>query len=123
MSVGSLNHPLSAWGPGPRLKGLSRKVVNQCGQASVQNDSTALLCGFSLQPEAGERVLCGGYPGPMHVSDGSGRASVFAHSTVSANRETVVNRLLDWAEEARARGRERRAENLVCLAWDAYDRL
>lgn len=39
-----------------------------------------------------------------------------------ADRDTIVNRLLDWSNEARRVGRVERAEYLVCLAWEAYDR-
>jgi hypothetical protein len=37
--------------------------------------------------------------------------------------ETFVNRLLDWADEAKRQGRERRADYLVSLAWEAYARM
>jgi hypothetical protein len=50
-------------------------------------------------------------------------ASAADHSHWRYDRGTVVNRLLDWSDEARRLGRVRRAEYLVCLAWEAYDRL
>lgn len=40
----------------------------------------------------------------------------------TADRDAVVNRVLDWSEAARARGREERAQRLLCLAWEAFDR-
>src|SRR5271156_5513332 len=44
------------------------------------------------------------------------------HTRPRIDRATTINRLLDWSDEARSVGRVRRAEYLVCLAWDAYDR-
>ena len=41
---------------------------------------------------------------------------------VALSRDKLVNRLLDWAQEARLGGREERAEMLLALAWEAYDR-
>lgn len=38
-------------------------------------------------------------------------------------RDKVVNRLLDWADDSHRRGQELRAEYLIALAWEAYDRL
>ena len=37
------------------------------------------------------------------------------------NRDFVIHRLLDWADEARGKRRLARAEHLVELAWEAYD--
>jgi hypothetical protein len=61
--------------------------------------------------------------GPVCIQDGQAVASVGAHAHARFDREKIVNRLLDWAEEAREQGRARRADYLVCLAWDAYDRV
>jgi hypothetical protein len=33
----------------------------------------------------------------------------------------LVNRLLSWFDDARLAGRDARAEQLLLLAWDAYD--
>ena len=60
--------------------------------------------------------------GPMRSYDGQALVSATA-AHAHFDRETVVNRLLDWAVEARERGRVKRADYLVCLAWDAYDRV
>jgi hypothetical protein len=91
----------------------------------AQNDGAVLPLMFGLQTEVGDRRLTGVdlSSDPAQRSDGESYASVFAHSRLSHDRETIVNRVLDWAEEARARGRVRRAEYLVCLAWEAYDRV
>jgi hypothetical protein len=37
------------------------------------------------------------------------------------DRTSVINRILDWSDEARAKGRNDRAQYLTCLAWSAYD--
>jgi hypothetical protein len=41
-------------------------------------------------------------------------------STFSAY--AVTDRLLDWTEQASLAGRRHRAETLLLLAWEAYDR-
>src|ERR1051325_7095476 len=38
-----------------------------------------------------------------------------------AARDSVIDRLLDWAEEAKLAGRESRAGALLELAWFAFD--
>jgi hypothetical protein len=60
-------------------------------------------------------------PGRNH--DGNALAFVVDHLHSRSNRATIVNRLLDWSDEARRLGRVRRAEYRVCLAWEAYDRV
>ena len=61
--------------------------------------------------------------GAVRNDDGQPCAFVFDYSHLRSNRGTIVNRLLDWSDEARRLGRLRRAEYLVCLAWEAYDRV
>jgi hypothetical protein len=56
---------------------------------------------------------------PVRNHQGEARAAV--GRCVRADRATIVNRILDWSDEARARGQVRRAEHMVCLAWAAYD--
>ena len=56
---------------------------------------------------------------PVVSMDGS-QVSVYRSS---CERDIIINRLLDWAEEARSRGREQRSEELTLLAWEAYERL
>jgi hypothetical protein len=46
-----------------------------------------------------------------------GRANLFEHLSARG----VIERLLDWCEQARRSGRERRADALLLLAWKAYD--
>jgi hypothetical protein len=60
---------------------------------------------------------------PVRNHDGKACAFVVDYSHSRSNRGSIVNRLLDWSDEARRLGRVRRAEYLVCLAWDAYDRV
>ena len=43
------------------------------------------------------------------------------HHRLRRNRNSVVNRLLYWADRAREQGRERRANHLIELAWTVYD--
>jgi len=43
-------------------------------------------------------------------------------TTTPSSRDKTVNRLLDWAEDARMAGRRERAEYLLSLAWEAFDR-
>ena len=38
-------------------------------------------------------------------------------------RDTVVNRILDWAEQARLLNRLQRSNELTRLAWEAYETL
>lgn len=61
--------------------------------------------------------------GPIRNHDSKAYSFIVDRSGGRADRATIVNRLLDWSDEARATGRLRRAEYLVCLAWDAYDRV
>jgi hypothetical protein len=56
-------------------------------------------------------------PSGLQISVDSSR--VHSHSS----RVTIVDLLLDWSDEARRLGRVQRAEYLLCLAWEAYDRL
>jgi len=51
----------------------------------------------------------------------SERASWCESDSVSLRQELLINRLLDWAEEARGQGRLKRADYLLSLAWEAYD--
>jgi len=60
---------------------------------------------------------------PVRNRDRQACAFVADHSHSRLDRDTIINRLLDWSEEARRAGRVRRAEFLVCLAWEAYDRV
>jgi len=60
--------------------------------------------------------------GPVCDHDNRAYPFVIDRSRRRADRATIVNRLLDWSDEARATGRVPRAEYLVWLAWDAYDR-
>jgi hypothetical protein len=62
-------------------------------------------------------------PNSVRNQDGNVYASVVDRSRRHADRATIVNRMLDWSDEARANGRVRRAEDLVCLAWEAYERI
>ena len=39
------------------------------------------------------------------------------------DRDTVVNRILDWAEQARLLNRLQRSNELTRLAWEAYETL
>ena len=55
--------------------------------------------------------------------DGPACAFVVDYSHSRSSRGTIVNRLLDWSDEARRLGRVRRAEYLVDLAWEAHDRV
>lgn len=59
--------------------------------------------------------------GPACNNGGMACASVVECSRPRFDRATIVNRMLDWSDEARAKGRVQRAEYLVCLAWDAYE--
>ncbi len=61
--------------------------------------------------------------GPVRNHEAEASPCIVSLSRRRADRATTVNRLLDWSDEARARGRVRRGEYLVCLAWDAYDRV
>jgi hypothetical protein len=61
--------------------------------------------------------------GPIGNHGGKADPFMVDHARPRADRATIVNRLLDWSDKARATGRVRRAEHLVCLAWNAYDRL
>ena len=74
------------------------------------------LAGTTFNPE-------GAAHGPVrnHGSQAYVSAGIDTHARF--DRETIINRLLDWAVEAREQGRVRRAEYLVCLAWEAYDRV
>ena len=93
----------------------------------AQRDSTALSLMFGLPPDqdvADRVVISADVPfDPVCNRDMRRYVAVTSRRHSSSDRETIVNRLLDWAEDARARGRERRAEYLVCLAWEAYDRV
>ena len=57
-------------------------------------------------------------PGRCHGAQG------LAVATPRALRhpDAVVERLAEWADEARQSGRTVRADNLLLLAWEAYDR-
>lgn len=58
--------------------------------------------------------------GPVRHHDS---VSVATDAHAHFDRDTIINRLLDWAAEAREQGRLRRYDYLVCLAWEAYDRV
>lgn len=60
---------------------------------------------------------------PVRNRDGKVGAFVVDYTRSRSNRDTIVNRLLDWSDNARRLGRVRRADYLVCLAWEAYDRV
>ena len=65
-------------------------------------------------------------PGKSHDTVWSPAAGVgmkMAGFWNSEKRDVMVNRLLDWAEQARAHGHENRSEELTLLAWEAYERL
>jgi hypothetical protein len=64
-------------------------------------------------------ATAGAFLSPVCNHQGEARAS--AGGCVRADRASIVNRILDWSDEARARGQVRRAEHMVCLAWAAYD--
>ncbi len=93
----------------------------------AQGDSATAFPMLGILP--GEELAGPAFPAegaslaPVRDDDGPARASVVAWSRACSEREKVVNRLLDWADEARRQGRMRRADFLVCLAWDAYDRV
>lgn len=100
-------------------------------QASVaRNDDTCLPLMFGMKPPgelvAGQLVDC--VP-PMRsaaiapIDNSHRRARDLDVRDSHSDWETVVTRLLDWADEAKLRGRARRADYLVCLAWEAYERL
>ena len=66
--------------------------------------------------------------GPLHRQDlndtsfsPGGPAPAPLLDTIRPEQELVINRLLDWAEEARRHGRSKRADHLVDLAWIAFD--
>jgi len=61
--------------------------------------------------------------GPVCIQDSQTFVSVGTDAHARFDRDTIINRLLDWAVEAREQGRVRRADYLVCLAWEAYDRV
>jgi hypothetical protein len=61
--------------------------------------------------------------GPTRNRVGNAYPFIVDDARPRVNRATIVNRLLDWSDKARVAGRVRRAEHLVCLAWDAYDRV
>src|SRR5580658_2474868 len=61
--------------------------------------------------------------GPLRNRVGKAYPFIVDHARPRADQAAIVNRLLDWSDKARATGRVRRAEYLVCLAWDAYHRL
>ena len=91
------------------------------------NDDAApsLIFGTGSGEELAGRTFttAGASLGPVRNHDGKACASVVDRSRPRADRATIVNRMLDWSDEARATGRVRRAEYLVCLAWDAYERV
>jgi hypothetical protein len=64
-----------------------------------------------------------GRVGSLYKHGGETRIAVNEGPRRGYSRETVVNRLLDWHDEARRAGRAERADFLVYLAWEAYDRL
>ena len=41
----------------------------------------------------------------------------------TAERDAVVNRILDWCDQAHTNRRDERAQYLLNLAWEAFDRL
>ena len=57
------------------------------------------------------------------VRNHHGKAHASAGDRVGADRATMVNRILDWSDEARAKGRVGRAEHMLCLAGAAYDEM
>ena len=79
--------------------------------------------GSSEQPAGQTFTTAGASLGPVRNPDDKACAIVVDYSHSRSNREAIVNRLLDWSDEARRLGRVRRAEYLVCLAWEAYDRV
>jgi hypothetical protein len=68
-------------------------------------------------------ITAGASLSPTHNPDDNTWALVVDDSHSRSNRGAIVNRLLDWSEEARGQDRLRRAEYLVWLAWEAYDRV
>ena len=43
------------------------------------------------------------------------------HLSVQKTERSIVDRLLDWHEQAKLAGRQARADELLLLAWAAYD--
>jgi hypothetical protein len=87
------------------------------------NDDAApsMIFGAGSGGEFGDGTFAttGVFLSPICNHHGKARASVV--DRVRADRATIVNRILDWSDEARAKGQLRRAEHMVCLAWAAYD--
>jgi hypothetical protein len=97
------------------------------GTSDISNhDATSdLMLGIASgeEPTGGTLTATETSSGPFRNLVGKAYPSIIDHARPRADRARTVNRLLDWSDEARATGRERRAEYLVCLAWDAYDRI
>ena len=80
----------------------------------------------------GQHTMIPGFS-PSHSISGasllSERRNVYAWASAGSDdclidkRDVMVNRLLDWAEQARSHGRDNRSEDLTLLAWDAYERI
>jgi hypothetical protein len=97
-------------------------------RTSVVQDNDASLS-LTLGIPSGEELADARLTGratpsdPVRGCDAQACACAGDRSHRRYDRETMVNRLLDWSEAARALGRVQRAEYLVCLAWEAYDRV
>ena len=85
--------------------------------------ASSLILGTGSGEELAGRTFttAGASFGPVRTQDSKAFATVVGRSR--PDRAMVVNRLLDWSDEACATGRLQRAEHLVYQAWNAYGRL
>ncbi len=93
--------------------------------APNDNAAPSLIFAIGSGEELARRTFttAGASLSPVGNDDGPACAFVVDYSYSRSNRGTIVNRLLDWSDEARRLGRVRRAEYLVGLAWEAYGRV
>ena len=93
----------------------------------ARNDNAALSLTFGIgsSEELAGRTLttAGTSRRPVRNPDGKACALAVDYAHLRSNRDTIVTRLLDWSDEACRLGHVRRMEYLVCLAWEAYDRV
>ena len=70
----------------------------------------------------GRSVGAGDAPGLDRGRNGPPGGPAVAAPRPLRDPDAAVARLADWADEARHSGRARRADELLSLAWQAYDR-
>ena len=106
---------------------LSRKASVACNSAEREIEDASRSMSLVLMPgearAAASVAIAGVAAGAASTVDFDAAASGGTHFRPRPDWEAFVNRLLDWADEARRRGRRQRAEDLVCLAWEAYERM